>query len=363
MAKHQVFLVHGMGGFEKGWSLGVQQLLRDAYAQYAIPKAMGFDNDFQFVEVSYDDIFEDLRKLWHDNAQAASAVFTSTGLEPSAVAKLISLADGATGDDFFRTHVLDVAMCRFLKQINERLSVSLTKQILDRLNAFPQNDVPAWSVISHSLGTAVTTEALHAMFTQPVNGTMLGGRFKPDFLFMVANVSRILWNRGGDVYASEVRPHSIETRGMCFKYCTYAHALDPFLWVAPFDRPPARWFPDGATQDALYEHVEIGAADVQEFNVHGLTHYLSHPDVHASIFRTLLGAETFIAEKEVAAARKKWKQQTLAGAKLTEVKGKLTAVQAKQGSKWTALIGQLFEFRHEALKRGIDVTEGEQSNA
>jgi hypothetical protein len=348
-----------MGGFQEHWSLGVQQLLKDAFASFELPGKTGFDSDFQFVEVVYDDVFEDIRKLWRDEADKAQKAFALGGLDAPALKTLIDLANGASKDDFFRTHILDVGMFRFLKQVNEKLGQSLRRQILERLRAFSENDVPAWSVLAHSLGTAVTTETLHAMFTQPVDGKMLGDRFKPDFLFMVANVSRVLWSRGGEIYASEVKPHTLETRGMCFKYCDYAHELDPFPAALPFDRPPPSWFPSAALADVVYEHTAIDKLDIQELNVHSLTHYLSHPDVHVSIFRTLLGAEEFITKKEVDDALKKWRKSLLPLALKAKAIADLGGFKISDPTSFADIFKQIAGLRLGALKAGLNKTDGE----
>jgi hypothetical protein len=97
---------------------------------------------------------------------------------------------------------------------------------------------------------------------------------KPDFVFMVANVGKLLWNKGGDFYSSVVRPHTVDSLGVCWKYCSFVHELDPFPMVDRFN-PPASWFPEGTTPAQrptfLFEG-EIPARDVQDVNVHGLTH-------------------------------------------------------------------------------------------
>ena len=121
MSKHQIFLVHGIGNFQQDWSLDVQKLMRDAYAQYAVTGTMGWDSDFQFVEINYNDIFEEIREQWRENAEAASQALIGSGLASTSAKQLVNLANGATGDDFFRTHVLDVVLYRFFKPVAERV--------------------------------------------------------------------------------------------------------------------------------------------------------------------------------------------------------------------------------------------------
>jgi hypothetical protein len=362
MARHQLFLVHGIGDFHKDWSLSIQKLLRDAYAQYAIPASLAWEADFQLVEITYNDIFDEIREAWRQNAEAASQALVASGLGLSSAKQLVEAANGATGDDFFRTHILDVVLYRFFKPITERVGQSVRKQILERLNAFPSNETPSWSILGHSLGSAVVHDTLHAMFTQLVDGRLLGDRFKPDFVFMVANVSRVLWGKGGDFFASEVRPHSLESRGMCFKYCNYDHVLDPFTKVERFHPPPAEWFPPGGDVKALYEYVQLAIEDIQDVNVDGLAHYLSHPDVHVSLFRTLLWP-TAITKDELDAARAAWRRDALNAAKRKAVATLLTEFKVTGVADWMDIVDSIVRYRQLVLERGGDARNGETAHA
>jgi hypothetical protein len=361
MAKHQVFLVHGMGDFNKDWSLDTQQTLRTAFAQYDRVKAMGLLGHFDFVEINYNDIFESIRAQWQANATAAAGALSAVGLAGSAASRLVDLANAGTGGDFFRTHVLDVVLYRFMKPITERVTQSVRSQILNRLKAFPQDDAPSWSVIGHSLGTAVVQDTLHAMFTETVDGVLLGDKFKPDFVFMVANVSKVLWNRGGDIYASALRPHTVDSLGLCWKYCSFSHELDPFPQVDPFD-PPVSWFPEGATpvqREQLYfgETPTIRAQDVQDINVHGFNHYLSHPAVHSEIINTLVGLEV-VRPADVTKALQAWRANTLVGNELKSARDLLRGLALGETDDWRAIVDALAKFRF-AVQKLSALKEGE----
>lgn len=359
MAKHQVFIVHGMGGFDKDWSLDAQKTLNDAFAQYPLVKQFGLTNQFEFVEIVYNHIFDEIRAQWQANATAASTALVATGLAETAANRLVELANGATGDDFWRTHALDVVLYRFMKPISERITQWVRLQILARLKAFPENDVPSWSVLGHSLGTAVVNDTLHAMFSQAVDGALLGDRFKPDFVFMVANVAKLLWNRGGDFYSSKVRPHTVDALGVCWRYCNFNHELDPFPLVDAF-KPPLHWFPEGLSpdqRDTFYANVSIGAADVRDINVHGLNHYLSHPAVNSVLINTLVGFEA-VRPKDVSAALTNWRARKLSAGALTLAKGKLKALAGARAQNWLEIIEMLVTLRGLVLKEST-LAEGE----
>jgi hypothetical protein len=358
MAKHQIFLIHGMGSYETGWSLAMQAEIRDSFAAYRKVDALGLIDRFDFVEIVYDDVFEKWRSMWKQDAAAAAAAATALNLDSGVADKLVSLADAPGGDAFFSTHVLDVVLYRYVKPLQQEVSQNVRKQILERLDAFPKGNLPQWSAIAHSLGTAVLNDTLHAMFTQTVDGVLLGDAYMPAYLFMLANVGKVLWNKGGDFYGSVVKPHPTETMGLCWKYCNFKHALDPIPQVDPFD-PPAAWFPQHVDKDRVFADVEIPKGDIQDVNVHGLAHYWSHPSVHAEIIRTVTDIPELISQAEENAALKKWRAATLAATAKKEVQAELRALIARQTAPWSKVVERIFDFRRMVLEEGIDPREGE----
>ena len=50
MAKHVIFLVHGMGDFSDKWSTSVQKQIADSYSSYGIAKTLPFNDFFRFEE-------------------------------------------------------------------------------------------------------------------------------------------------------------------------------------------------------------------------------------------------------------------------------------------------------------------------
>jgi hypothetical protein len=348
-----------MGSYAKDWSLDAKQVLVDAFNQYPLSKSMGLASQIDFVELNYNDIFEEIRALWKADAAQAAGALAAVGLAQSAANRLVELADAGTRDDFLRTHALDVVMYRFMKQISERAANSVRLQVLTRLQAFPENDRPSWSILAHSLGTSVVNDALHAMFTQTADGSVLGDRMKPDFVFMVANVAKLLWNKGGDFYSSVVRPHTVDSLGVCWKYCNFSHELDPFPRVDEFD-PPQRWFPEGTTPAQrpifLSDGPPIPARDVRDVNVHGLTHYLSHPFVNSEIINTLAGF-TVVTAADVRAALQKWREDSLTGDPLKTIKDLMESNTATP-SNWKKIIDMLFNIRA-AVARTSKLKDGE----
>lgn len=286
MQKHVIFLVHGMGDFEAGWAGDAIALLKRAYSEYKISDFIDFDDRFVFKEIEYNHIFEERRKAWKEEAEAINGILISNGFTESAATKLLSLANGATGDSFFKTHILDVIFYRFMPQIADQVKRFVQKSILEVTEEGDFASPPIWSVVAHSLGTAVVNETLHAMFTHPVSNTLLSHTRKPEVIAMVANVSRVLWNDGSIYDRSTVFPHPDRVMGMCTYYLNFQHPLDPFPRIKSFHPPKPPWRNDMNRDNYILK--KIGRTDITDWNVHGFTHYLAHPAVQAAIFRALL---------------------------------------------------------------------------
>ena len=218
MAKHQIFVVHGMGHFEPGWSEVLQRQIVDCFYCFdRFPRAKGFAADIEFKEINYNQVFEAWRKQWREDAQGAASALAAEGLGQGIAAKLVDLAGKPAGDGFLRTHVLDVIAYRFLLPVAEEVWRSVQKQITGHLKSLPQGDALHSSVIAHSLGTAVAYESYHAMMTDGLDSVRLATAFRPDNVLMLANVIKPLWNRGGSDYPAVMAPTLSVDQGWCFR--------------------------------------------------------------------------------------------------------------------------------------------------
>jgi len=335
MAKHVIFLVHGMGEFADGWSKDVQEQIAAAYSTYAIAKTLPFKDFFRFEEIAYNRHFDKLRKQWRDDSAAVGALLKKNGLEASAVNKLAS-AGGAAGaeDQFLSTHVLDVVLYRFVPMVAEAARNEVAKRILDTLVAAPALDQPRWSIVAHSLGTSVAHDALHALFTQGVNGKSLVGKTKADLIMMIANVSRLLEEPNVDVYKSVVRPSAAPAEGICRYYVNARHDWDPIPRPKAF-KPLDDW-PDVVTRrEDRYQLVQINA--FQHKNIHGLEHYLSNPKVHVALFRRLIPIDGAIPKEEADGASAKFEASTPFG-QFEALQQAIKKFQIAEESTWSQVI-------------------------
>jgi hypothetical protein len=360
MPKHQIFLVHGMGEFTAGWSKPVADFLLKQYQRYDLLKKLKFEEHFEFQEVLYNDFFDGLREKWKKKREAVLQEMAGNGLSGGTVGKLADIASATEGDNFLRTHVLDVLLYRFFPSIGEKVRVQVMKQIQQKLDSLKEGAFPEYTIIAHSLGTAVIQESLHQWMSDPKwPGKVFASQYRPANLVMIANVSRALWSLGGNFYASDVRPFSLKTQGACTWYGSFAHDLDPFTHVKPFDAPPSNWFFPGSAPADLYSGVPLPSTDITEINVHGLTHYLGNPLVHVPIFRKLSGAPLLVQQQEMEEKLAQYRQGTLGGSALKDARMKLTTFTLSETESWSGILDSIVRFRGEVLEDGPGKHEGE----
>jgi hypothetical protein len=353
MSKHLVFFVHGMGNFPTDWAdEKIIKPFKELFGKYEYLKSRNYLDDFEFRAITYNNVFEEWRELWRADANSVISKMGNTGLpnlkfDSQAADDLIKLSNGASKEDFWRTHVLDVVMYRYLPQIAETVRRLIQVQILDYVTSVG-NDIPKYSIVCHSLGTAVIYESFHAMITGKGG---LAPEFLPVNVFMVANVVKPLWSRKGTCYPSEMGPSLDDKLGFCTRFLNFSHPLDPFSNFAKFDPPDASWFSPATKSAKTYLNVDLPRDDIQQVNVHSLEHYLSHPAVHVPMLGCLIGWTDKISKDEYRAELAKWQGNRLANS--GEVQAKLTSyLLQKATTDFRDEIASLFGFRNMVLALG-----------
>jgi hypothetical protein len=313
MAKQIIFLAHGMGSWPADWSKTFREQLKEHYNKYQYSALYEFDKLFTFEELKYNDLFDKLRKQW---AQGAQAVLDQmAGLPASAATNIANLYAGAGGDEFVKTHVLDVLLYRFVDTVGAAIRETLAAQITDVLHkAAAKGDEVRWSVIAHSLGTSVVHDTLHTLYSPDGPYQLPTAVNRVKVLMMVANVSRVLENRAlfgeaGDVYRSIVRPTLDKEKGACDYYVNVRHQWDPIPMPQRFN--PADDWPDIESRlGKRYRYIPISA--FASADIHGLEHYFGDPRVHIALFR-LLNFPEFITQKEEEEAILEYERNTPLG--------------------------------------------------
>lgn len=296
---HLIFLVHGMGDFKPGWSESAQQTIRDQYATYKQLKFIPFGQRFEFVELNYNDEFEALREMWRKMAKDLGAALVTGGGEvgkkaedKEVVARLNEVASLTNKNSFLNTHVVDALLYFAARQTAATVRESIRNQIFKALKKqIDAGQTPRWSIIAHSLGTAVIHDSLHEAYSDQAaaKGAKLAGITRPACLAMIANVSRLLeWDI--DVFLSRTRPgNPDDPTAACRSYVNAHNIFDPFTQPKPF-QPAAQWPSLGVRALGLYQDVQISSIEAPE-KVHDLDHYLRNPRVHCAIFNCMVSQE------------------------------------------------------------------------
>lgn len=331
MAKHKIFLVHGMGDVAENWSDEIQTLIRNLYGSYSsLTDIVEFDDKFDFVPVYYNDCFDKRRKEWAKNADDVIKLLGDGGLDKATRDVLEKAAVAPAGDSFFDTHILDVLMYRFLKPVAELVRNRVATRMSGVLDSIP--GTKDWSIVAHSLGTAVTHDTLHAMYTnsQPGIPRLTPGDTRPKLLMTVANVSRVL-ETDADVYTSNVCPTRNPAKGYCEYFINAHHEWDPFLTVKRF--APADDWPSAADHK---RYVDVKTNAFQKANVHAFDHYLLNPKVHGALFRGLTFKEA-ISQSELDDAITKYEASTPIGA-FDDLRKKLKDVRPAEEASWKQVV-------------------------
>jgi hypothetical protein len=179
-----------------------------------------------------------------------------------------------------------VLLYRFFSIVAAEVRLRLRLSIAEKLTEAKEGgQLDEASVLAHSLGTSVTHDSLALLGAHPIetddgpNESWMVANHRFSNVFMCANVSRVLETEP-KVYQSVLHP-TTGGQGESYveAYYNFRHRLDPFPMVKPFG--PVGWGEN-------YLAVE-NCEKVLDFNVHGLSHYLSDPRVHVPVLCGLIG--------------------------------------------------------------------------
>lgn len=325
MPRNVLFLVHGVGEHGDDWAKEPIATLTEAARKYEFFQKPGNEDLrglIELVPIRYDDIFERILVQWSSLAEGLGGAIA---LAPEALAQALSYLKTCGDDDnTFLRYGGDVLLYRgfrlFAQRVQIRIISMIARKIAER-RAEPGGGTVRFSVLAHSMGTAVAHDAIHLLGTEQwlahTDGdenefrsakeardelvtTTIANPFAPvyfrfDRIFMVANTSVLLHTTSNGPYNSIVKPNTPgNPDSYCHRYYNFAHRWDPVSRALPF-RMPGAW-------QAGDHGVEISGLDhLYDENIHALSHYLKHPDVHLRILSGLVDAYE-ITDDDMAAA-------------------------------------------------------------
>ncbi len=302
MARHVIFLIHGMGSPTDDTFSSWKTVLGNCYKLYT-RNGESIDDKFEFIDIRYNHIFEDLRTQWNDAIDQILSVTSSQNLDLPDEDTLKAL----TNDNFWGTHIMDILLYRFIPQVREAVRAEVIRQFSPIATG---NLGTKYSVIAYSLGSAVAHDAIHAMYhshpTSP-NGQLDPNDFHFDTIAMIANTSRLL-QTDVKAYSSIVRPEKKSNgwTSACRSMLTASHTWDPLVTPKLF-RPNADWPDPDTLADGRFSYVRPSL--IQAWNVHAAEHYLADPTVHIPLFR-FLRYKTWISKAKEQAIKKQFSEST-----------------------------------------------------
>lgn len=338
--RHKLFLVHGMGVYNGDtWAKEVKKVLVTAYKKYPKLAAIPFDSQFEIEMVHYDPIFQEIVSRWQADAKEIQPLAIDVGASQAAQLVGWLRTVGKKDGKLIWTHAADVLLYRLSATVRERVKVNVAKQIVEGISKqYKKEQQSLWSVIGHSLGTAVAHDALDMLATGVVPGTDISA-FDPTIeqaqsITMIANTSRVLETKVVDVYQSAVQPGKAGQAGRdCLRYVNIRHFLDPFTIPRMFR--PQSW-PDDATVAARrYQYCEV--THVHQVNVHDVCHYLLNPQAHIPLLRALAGESMITKSQEKTAIDEFPQFNGLSPEDAARIKKDLAAISPSSGESWPSL--------------------------
>jgi hypothetical protein len=339
--KHAIFLIHGAGRYGKldkptdksmpkyqpdtgGWFERAQKVLKDTHdiAAAAAKRTDKFKDAFEVVPIRYDHIFERYRQAWVQQAGEWSklgkdlSILGLSATQTESVRKF--LADGAT-DNFGWNNILDVVLflCPTVRaaiaaDVMDQISLALAgEKAKPKGKDKSKDDKPPasglgvtydrWSVIAHSLGTAVFHESYASFLADRPGNAPIG----PQVVCSLSNLAALLMDKVPGPYNHTMRPGpdpAPET------YIEARHALDLIALLKPFE---PNW---PASEDGIYRPC-VGLQDVffgenyddfpdspeEAVNLpHAFWHYLYQPSVAGVLWANLFGFS--LSEQKIAKA-------------------------------------------------------------
>ncbi len=285
MVKHTLFLVHGMGEHAgTDWSKEVWDKLVECSKRYPHFQEHPLDDYAEPCAVEYDSLIRGALARW-DQQATDFGEFAKKSQQKIPGAGSLEWLSGVSADDagFVCSHVADALVYRFFAneagQIRANVQLAIFEQIHEKRSG--ENGASArFSVMAHSLGTAVAHDALAALGgsdrIENRTNTFSAKNFRFDSIHMLSNVSRLL-QRDVDPYTSVVRPCADNAPGSyCDQMYCYRHTLDPFCRPRPYE-------PTHLGSGFHLEEVD----HCRGWNLHGWLHYLDHPRVHIPVLRSI----------------------------------------------------------------------------
>ncbi len=345
MTVHHIFFIHGIGTHSSNWVVdeGIHTLMQKTWIKYPSLTTKGsFDNLIKCHSIQYNDVFQQYINRWGEMAGRLKGELNGhPDLKPADFDYLIDLSGkpqaGEDEQDFFFTHILDVVLYRFFDLIQEDIIAQCADQIFSLIEQYYMESDVRFSLVGHSMGTAVAHATLQKLFTHPAYLPSLRQALKFELFAQISNTSFVLSRDRNQHYKTIVYPSKFPNRGVCRKMLCMSHKLDLICELIPFE-PEEDW-PN--SRDCKYLE-KILISKIKQKDIHCINHYFENPKVHVPFFNALFSNAKIPAEE----AEKTWNQYLTEtpDSDFKNLRTKLEALQSSTRQSWSETLQAFRQF-------------------
>lgn len=279
MSKFTLFMVHGIGVHrDAAWADEARRMLSAAW-QRSVALNTTLEDHIDVVPIAYDHVFED---YLDDFSDVASAVFSDAldinKHQRESLANTLEQAAVTERPALF-SYILDVLLYK-MDIVKEQVNVSVARQLYEKISQLGTQD--NFGIVAHSLGTRVINDTLQNIRTgraDQANFYQQGYRLK--FLMQISDVTDLF---GLPFQQDKYPPKDVYSYDTYDYLRTVTNRFDPIARIIP---TRLEHWPAGRLEEAYMgrpAYRDILVDHVHELNVHGLTHYMLHPEITDELF-------------------------------------------------------------------------------
>ena len=272
-------MIHGIGIHrDAGWADEAVDRLSCAWNE-SIGLDAPMEDYIDIVPITYDQVFED---YLDDYVDVATALFSDAVELPKSEKDAIqSELDSAEVKDkpALFSYILDVLLYK-MDIVKEQVNVVVAKQLYEKIAQLgTQNN---FGIVAHSLGTRVINDTLQSIRSGTANEANFykqGYRLK--FLMQISDVTDLF---GLPFHQDKYPPKDVYSYDTYDYLRTVTNRFDPIARIIPtrLDHWPEGRLTEAYMGRPAYKDILID--HVHDLNVHGLTHYMLHPEITDEIF-------------------------------------------------------------------------------
>lgn len=292
---HHVYFIHGIGQHSENWiddddlETTLRQKITDAWGFYQ-PKDGTINEHIALKSICYDNVFTELYEHWDAQASALLNHISGQPLKRDKLTDYIGTlrkpaAEIANENELY-THLLDLFWYRLSGSIQSKIVAHVARQILDDVKDHYQTGSNTFSIVAHSMGTAVAHKVLQDLYSERQFQDELSATIKFRMLMQLSNTSLALSSDRDRHYETLVKPSQFANKGVCNYMVNVSHRLDPVSELVRFDPDLESWLNRDEIRQNRYQDIRISR--ITDPNVHSIVHYFDNPKVQEAFFENIL---------------------------------------------------------------------------